>query len=71
VAIVLFARAVIDDPVAIDDELQTMLASFAHDRPKLGGRSAKEDCSSGRAHLVLGVRLGQLDRLLEDAIMLL
>jgi hypothetical protein len=30
-AVILLARALVDDPIAIDDELSDVLASFAHD----------------------------------------
>jgi hypothetical protein len=38
VAVILLARAVVDDPIAIDDKLSDVLASFAR-QPKLGGSS--------------------------------
>jgi hypothetical protein len=30
-AVILLARALVDDPIAIDNELPDVLASFAHD----------------------------------------
>jgi hypothetical protein len=69
-AVVLLARTLVDDPIAIYNKLCDELASFCAAQPKLGG-----SCARGRgrrqAYLVLCMDLGKLDRLLEDAVDLL
>lgn len=73
VAVILLLRALVDAPVAIDDELECHVSRL-YASLHTAAEARRHPCrihGQRETYLVLRVLLGQLDRLLEDAVLLL